>query len=103
MKPVTAAAKLGIYLPAAPESFRTAPITRADLDGPSLCKTDPFTGGPLYENGIIRMTDAPGIGIHLGLLLAEIRDIGRDAVALGAVLECCHFRFPFYSMAFRPA
>ena len=47
--------------------------------------------------------DAPGIGIHLGLLLAEIRDIGRDAVALGAVLECCHFRFPFYSMPFRPA
>ena len=38
-------------------------ITRADLDGPSLCKTDPFTGGPLYENGVIRMTDAPGIGI----------------------------------------
>lgn len=47
--------------------------------------------------------DAPGIGIHLGLLLAEIRDIGRYAVALGAVLECCHFRFPFYSMMFRPA
>ena len=46
---------------------------------------------------------APGIGILLGLLLAEIRDIGRDAVALGAVLECCHFRFPFYSMTFRPA
>ena len=38
-------------------------VTRADLDGPSLCKTDPFTGGPLYENGVIRMTDAPGIGI----------------------------------------
>ena len=38
-------------------------ITRADLDGPSLCKTDPFTGGPLYENGVIRMMDAPGIGI----------------------------------------
>ena len=38
-------------------------ITRADLDGPSLCKADPFTGGPLYENGVIRMTDAPGIGI----------------------------------------
>ncbi len=28
MKPVTAAAKLGIYLPAAPEEFRTSPITR---------------------------------------------------------------------------
>jgi len=32
MKPVTAAAKLGIYLPAAPEEFRTTPISRADLD-----------------------------------------------------------------------
>ena len=32
MKPVTAAAKLGIYLPAAPEEFRTSPITRAELD-----------------------------------------------------------------------
>jgi uncharacterized protein DUF5997 len=32
MKPVTAAAKLGIYLPAAPEQFRTSPITRAELD-----------------------------------------------------------------------
>ncbi|MEG0769559.1 MAG: dipeptide epimerase [Ruthenibacterium sp.] len=38
-------------------------ITRADLDGPSLCRTDPFTGGPLYEGGTVTMTDAPGIGI----------------------------------------
>ncbi|WP_353082116.1 DUF5997 family protein [Tessaracoccus lapidicaptus] len=32
MKPVTAAAKLGIYLPAAPEEFQTTPLTRAELD-----------------------------------------------------------------------
>lgn len=32
MKPQTAAAKLGIYLPAAPEEFRTSPITRDELD-----------------------------------------------------------------------
>lgn len=32
MKPITAAAKLGIYLPAAPEEFQNNPITRADLD-----------------------------------------------------------------------
>ncbi len=38
-------------------------ITRADLDGPSLCRIDPYEGGPVYENGIIRMTEAPGIGI----------------------------------------
>ncbi len=32
MKPTTAAAKLGIYLPAAPQEFQDSPITRADLD-----------------------------------------------------------------------
>ena len=38
-------------------------ITRADLDGPSLCSEDPYTGGPLFEGPVIRMTDAPGLGI----------------------------------------
>lgn len=38
-------------------------ITRADLDGPSLCKIDPYTGGPIYEGSRILMTDACGIGI----------------------------------------
>lgn len=38
-------------------------ITRADLDGPSLCSEDPYTGGPLFEGPFIRMTDAPGLGI----------------------------------------
>lgn len=32
MKPATAASKLGIYLPAAPEEFRDSPITREELD-----------------------------------------------------------------------
>lgn len=32
MKPATAAAKLGIYLPAAPREFQETPITRAELD-----------------------------------------------------------------------
>lgn len=32
MKPITAAAKLGIYLPAAPEEFQNTPISRAELD-----------------------------------------------------------------------
>ena len=32
MKPTTAASKLGIYLPAAPEEFRSSPVTRAELD-----------------------------------------------------------------------
>lgn len=32
MKPITAAAKLGIYLPAAPDEFQKLPITREELD-----------------------------------------------------------------------
>lgn len=38
-------------------------ITAVDLDGPSLCSEDPYTGGPLYEESAIRMTEKPGIGI----------------------------------------
>lgn len=38
-------------------------ITRADLDGPSLCSIDPYVGGPIYQDPFILMTDAPGIGI----------------------------------------
>lgn len=38
-------------------------ITRADLDGPSLCKYDPYEGGPVFDNSRIIMTDAPGLGI----------------------------------------
>ena len=39
-------------------------ITLADLDGPSLCKYDPYVGGPLYSGAAIQMTDAPGIGVE---------------------------------------
>jgi L-alanine-DL-glutamate epimerase-like enolase superfamily enzyme len=39
-------------------------ITKADLDGPSLCKTDPFTGGPEYMENMIYMNETPGIGIE---------------------------------------
>ncbi|MCI9360802.1 MAG: dipeptide epimerase [Hungatella sp.] len=38
-------------------------ITRADLDGPSLCKEDPYTGGPIYEGRRIVMNESPGLGI----------------------------------------
>lgn len=34
-------------------------ITRADLDGPSLCKVDLFEGGPQFLENRIVMTDAP--------------------------------------------
>lgn len=38
-------------------------ITRADLDGPSLCREDPYIGGPLYEGSRIVMNETCGIGI----------------------------------------
>lgn len=39
-------------------------ITMADLDGPSLCKYDPYQGGPIFEGRIITMNETPGIGIE---------------------------------------
>lgn len=38
-------------------------ITRADLDGPALCREDPYPGGPLFDGAFIRMSEAPGVGI----------------------------------------
>lgn len=38
-------------------------ITKVDLDGPSLCRTDPFEGGPVYEGSCIKMNQDYGIGI----------------------------------------
>lgn len=39
-------------------------ITICDLDGPSLCSVDPYTGGPIFDGARIRMTDDPGIGVE---------------------------------------
>lgn len=38
-------------------------ITMADLDGPSLCKIDPYEGGPLYKGANIILNETPGMGI----------------------------------------
>lgn len=38
-------------------------ITRADLDGPSLCSLDPYEGGPVFKAADIFMNEAPGLGI----------------------------------------
>ena len=38
-------------------------ITRHDLDGPALCRTDPYEGGPVFAGAQITMTEEPGIGI----------------------------------------
>lgn len=38
-------------------------ITMCDLDGPSLCSVDPYTGGPVFDGPMIRMSSDPGIGV----------------------------------------
>lgn len=37
-------------------------VTMVDLDGPSLCKKDPITGGPRFEGEKICMVDRAGLG-----------------------------------------
>lgn len=39
-----------------------AVVTRADLDGPSLCREDPYDGGPMFEGGQICLGSEPGLG-----------------------------------------
>ena len=38
-------------------------ITRADLDGPSLCSLDPYSGGPDFRGPVIAMTEDAGVGV----------------------------------------
>ena len=38
-------------------------VTRADLDGPSLCSVDPYTGGPVFDGPSITMTGDLGVGV----------------------------------------
>lgn len=38
-------------------------ITRVDLDGPALCKIDPYIGGPQYLGSRIIMNETCGMGI----------------------------------------
>ncbi len=39
-------------------------ITKVDLDGPVLCKEDPILGGAVFEEKMITVSDAPGLGIQ---------------------------------------
>lgn len=39
-------------------------ITRVDLDGPSLCASNPVEGGVVFNESEISITDAPGLGIR---------------------------------------
>ncbi len=38
-------------------------ITKIDLDGPVLCSEDPVEGGAVFNEFIITLNDAPGLGI----------------------------------------
>ncbi len=49
MKPATAAAKLGVYLPATPEEFQAGPISREEID--ALQRTPPAWLVELRKNG----------------------------------------------------
>ena len=40
-----------------------AVITRSDLDGPSLCAVDPYSGRPVFDGPTIAMSDDPGVGV----------------------------------------
>lgn len=39
-------------------------ITKIDLDGPVLCKTDPVIGGAVFDEKMITPSPAPGLGIE---------------------------------------
>jgi hypothetical protein len=82
MKPLTAANKLGIYLPAAPEEFRTTPISRAELDklrtDPPQWLTDLRRTGPFPRDITARK-----LGVsNSGLARAEVSDaLTADEIA----------------------
>ena len=39
-------------------------VTRADLDGPSLCAVDPYSGGPVFDGPTVSMSGDAGIGVR---------------------------------------
>lgn len=39
-------------------------ITKVDLDGPVLCREDPVLGGAVFDEKVITVSDAPGMGIR---------------------------------------
>ena len=110
MKPTTAAAKLGIYLPAAPEEFQSSPISREDLDAlradPPAWLVELRRGGPfpkdvtaaklgvsrsgLVRGGITEALTADQIGelsTDPPAWLVREREIHRDVIAENARLK----------------
>ena len=70
MKPLTAANKLGIYLPAAPEEFRESMISREELDAlrsdPPQWLTDLRTDGPFPRDVIASKLEISIAGLARG-------------------------------------
>ncbi|WP_459545857.1 DUF5997 family protein [Nocardia sp. X0981] len=67
MKPLTAANKLGIYLPAAPEEFRNNPISRTELDelraNPPQWLTELRRTGPFPRDIVARKLGVSNSGL----------------------------------------
>lgn len=74
MKPETAAKKLGIYLPAAPEDFRSGPVTREEFDE---LRTDP----PEW------LTELRADGPHPRPVVAQKLNVSISGLARGGVTE----------------
>ena len=85
MKPITAAAKLGIYLPAAPDDFQQSPITRDEVD--ALRADPPAWLIELRRNGPFpRDVVAAKLGVsRSGLTRAGVTE-ALDAPQIGALL-----------------
>ena len=85
MKPVTAASKLCIYLQAAPEEFRTSPITRDELDAlradPPAWLTELLRNGPFPREVIARKLGVSRSGLARGGVTEAL-----DADQVGALL-----------------
>ncbi|WP_338891741.1 DUF5997 family protein [Rhodococcus sovatensis] len=86
MKPLTAANKLGIYLPAAPEEFQSTPVSRADLDAlradPPQWLVELQNNGPFPKDVIARRL---GISIA-GLARSGVTD-ALTAEQIDSLLE----------------
>ncbi|MFU8947710.1 DUF5997 family protein [Mycetocola zhadangensis] len=87
MKPETAAKKLGVYLPATPEEFRSNPVTREQLN--ELLATPPEWLVELRKNGPHPRTEvARKLGVSVsGLARAEMNDAALTTAEITALLE----------------
>lgn len=50
-------------------------ITKIDLDGPLLCKEDPFEGGPSFRDSVITLGEGPGLGFKS---IGNMKTLGKE-------------------------